>query len=288
MNNLHTTIRAPLIALLALALFGCPSEEDPPADKPAGEKLDPEPAKPPPPTPDPEARLTCVGSNPPKAMKGAVVDLVGYVRTLADPGADKPPPKAEVEAFSAAGKSLGKTFADVQKGKDGRVSLPVPVKSEGFTGYAVVTHAGYWDWRLSNSRPLTTTEFDGWAWLTTPAEVDTRAKALGVTQSADNGLLLGSVHDCDGFGVQYAVVQVDGSTDGVLYVEGFDLVKERTYASDTGRWVMVNAKPGKHVIKAFARLEKDGPLTLLSMIEATVEAGKMTAVAMQPRIGLKK
>ncbi len=283
-------IALPTTLLLVIALAGCPSDDngDPPV-KPKGEKLEPEPPGPPPPAPDPDVRLTCVGSNAPKAMKGAVLELVGYVRALSDPDAKKAPPKAQITAYSNEGKQLSKpVFADVQEGKDGRVTLPVPVKSEGFTGYAVVTHTGFLDWRLRNSRPLTTTEYDGWAWLTTPDEVKERGEALGITQSDDNGILLGAVHDCDGFGVQYSVVLVNGKTDGIYYVEGFDLVTDRTYASDTGRWVMPNAAPGTYEIKAFGRLEKDGPLYLLSIVEATVEAGKMTAVSLQPRVGLKK
>ena len=272
----------------ALMLSGCPSENGEETPKPPAEKLVPEPAKPPPAATDGDARLSCVGSNALKTMKGNAIELVGYVRTLADPDANEPPPKARVEAFTESGESLGESFADPQKGKDGRVSLTVPAQKTGFTGYAMVTHAGYLDWRLKNSRPLTTTEFNGWAWLTTPDEVVANGLAIGVTQTAANGILVGAVHDCDGFGVQYAVVQIDGETEGVRYVEGFELSKERTFSSDTGRFVLPNAKPGKHVIKAFGRLEKGGPLTLLSMVEATVEAGKMTAVAMQPRIGVEK
>ena len=189
-------IALPTTLLLVIALAGCPSDDngDPPV-KPKGEKLEPEPPGPPPPAPDPDVRLTCVGSNAPKAMKGAVLELVGYVRALSDPDAKKAPPKAQITAYSNEGKQLSKpVFADVQEGKDGRVTLPVPVKSEGFTGYAVVTHTGFLDWRLRNSRPLTTTEYDGWAWLTTPDEVKERGEALGITQSDDNGILLGAVH----------------------------------------------------------------------------------------------
>ena len=281
-------LRWAAMGLVVLWLGGCPSEDDPDPPKPAAEKLSPEPAKPLPPEPDSEARISCAGDNAPKAMKGNAIELVGYVRTLADPGATSPPPKAQVEAFTTTGDSLGKSFADPQKGKDGRVSLTVPVKKDGFTGYALVTHAGFVDWRLKNSRPVTSTEFNGWAWLTTPAEVESRSQALGVTQDAANGLLVGAVHDCDGFGVQYAVVQIDGKTDGIFYVEGFDLSKDRTFTSDTGRFVLANATPGKHVIKAFGRFKKGGPLTLLSMAEASVVAGTMTAVAMQPRAGVEK
>lgn len=283
-----TAAHAMAALLLAALVTGCPSDGgDEPDPGPQAETLTPEP-KWAPKLPDDKARLTCVGKNAPGKVVGTSLELTGYVRALGDPSAKQAAPEAQVEAFSASGTSLGKSFADVAKGKDGRVSVSVPVKAEGFTGYAMITHADYVDWRMQVSRPITDTVFTGWAFLATPAELTERGKKLGLEQSSDKGLIVGSVHDCDGFGVQFALVQIEGSIEGVLYVEGFDVVKadERTFTSETGRFVIPNVAPGEVTIKAFGRLTKGGPLTLLSKATVTSVAGKMTAITMQPRMGL--
>jgi len=75
---------------------------------------------------------------------------------------------------------------------------------------------------------------------------------------------------------------VGGSNEGVVYVEGFDLAPERSFTTDTGRFVVPNVPPGPVQVEAYGRLEDGGPLVLLSRIEATVEAGRITAVDLQP------
>lgn len=235
----------------------------------------------------PSTRLTCLGDNQPESPTDSVLQLTGYVRTLADPDADEEVPSATVEAFAADGTSLVTGFADPSK--SGRVAVSVPVTDAGWTGYAIASHDGYMSWRFQSSRAVTSTAVNGWAWLTTTAERDALADDLGVTVEADTGILVGTVHDCDVFGTEFAVVTVDGDRSGVYYIEGFAPVEGRTWTSSTGRFVVPNLTPGAYEIKAWGRLEAGGELVLLSVVaDATVEAGQMTAISLQPRVGLTK
>ena len=231
-----------------------------------------------------DGRLNCLGQ-PGIAGSAGALELTGYVRTLADPDAKKPLPQATVEAFMQDGTSLATAGIDITKG--GRVSLTVPVKASGFDGYAIARYPGYLDWRLQSSRVKTTTDFDGWAFLTTQAEVDSRATAIGLTPAAGSGLVVGAVHDCDGFGVANVVISLGGGTQVVRYIEGFDISPTRTFTSSTGRFAVANLAPGLLTVKAFGRLKAGGPLTLLSSAQVTIVAGAMTAIDLAPRTGSK-
>lgn len=268
--------------LLPLIVLGCGPGPNGNGDPPA-EILDPEPVGAP--VEQADGRLTCVGNDEQSPPDSSVLELVGYVRTLADPDAVSPTPAASIEAFTADGVSLGTTFAD--PAKDGRATVAVPVTSDGFTGYVVVTAPGYLDWSFSVSRTVTNTDFAAWAWLTTRAEADQQAAAVGIVLDSIQGLLVGVVHDCDGFGVRYSVVQVGGSTDDIHYVEGFGAVAGRTFTSETGRFVAANLPPGTVSVKAFGRLEAGGPLVLLSSAQVVIEADRIHAVALLPRVGLE-
>ena len=274
--------RAALTAALVLAaLPACTGEDDTkPTTATAGETLTPEPGGAP--TDAADGRLTCVGKNAPAPPEGTSLELTGYVRMLADPGAAAgAPPAAGVEVFTKSGTSLGSSFSDPAKA--GRTSVTVPITSEGFTGYADVTLAGYLAYRFRTSRAVTDTAFSAWAWLTTQAEATQRATTLGITLQSGTGILVGAVHDCDGFGVANVVIQVAGKTDGVYYVEGFDLAKSRTYTTDTGRFVVPNLPTGTVTVKAFGRLRTGQPLELLSSITAEVTADAIAAVHLAPR-----
>lgn len=263
-----------------LLLVACPHPSDTTdTDVPDVEILDPEPAGAPVDVTD--GRLTCVGNNAPTAPVGGAVELTGYVRTLADPGAASAPPAAQIAVFDADGNALGTTFADPSK--DGRVAITVPVPDTGFTGWVLVTDVDHLDWRFRTSRPVTSSAVDGWTWLVTPDERDAKAAELGVTPAATDGVLIGVVHDCDGFGVANVIVVVDGDPTGILYTEGFDLSTTRTYTSTSGRFVLPIAS-GAVTVKAFGRLEASGPLILLSSVESQVDAGAISAVALEPRV----
>lgn len=270
-----------LVAAVALAC-GDPEPVGPGAKV---ETLVPEPAGAP--TAAADGRLGCLGDNAPKPVSGSTIELLGWVRALSDRDAMQTPPQGRVTAYTAGGGMLGETFVD--RGKKGRVTLSVPIQSTGFTGHIVVssTAAGFLDYRFSTSRAVTSPTLAAWAWLTTPAEADAKGTAVGVTRDPNKGILYGGVLDCDAFGVANAVVQVNGSTDGVLYVEGFEPSASATFTTSAGRFVAANVSPGKVTIKAFARPEAGGELELLSSIDATVEAQKITAVALEPRVGIK-
>ena len=269
----------PPCLLAALLLVGCISASTAGPPEENVETL-PDPAGAP--TGVVDGRLTCMGQPPPTGTAGAL-ELTGYVRTLADPDGLQPVPTATVEAFMQDGTSLGTAGVDVTK--RGRVSISVPVKASGFDGYAVVQQAGYLDWRLQSSRAKTSTDLDGWAFLATQAEIDSRATALGLSPTAGTGILVGAVHDCDGFGVSNAVVVLSTGSQTVHYVEGFDVTAARSYTSSTGRFVVANLPPAPVTVKAFGRLKAGGPLTLLSSAQVTILSGKMSAIDLAPRIG---
>lgn len=244
------------------------------------ETLSPEPAAAPVDVAD--GRLGCIGAKVADGTHNAI-ELTGYVRTLLDPDATKDPPAAKVEIFSASGTPLGSAFSDPSK--TGRVAVSVPVTKAGFTGSAVTTAMGYLDYRLQSSKAVIEPEFNGWTWLATSSDVDDAAKAIGVTIEAGRAVLIGAVHDCDGVGVQNVVIQVGGSTDGIFYVAGFAPTSGRGFTTEAGRFVVPNMTPGDVPIKAFARLEKGGKLTLISSITAKLDADRITAVDLQPRTG---
>jgi len=267
--------------LAALLVSGCDGGPVAPKPTPAVETLAELPNAP---TATVDGRLTCMGKKPPAATVGAM-ELTGYVRALADPDGNLPVPAATVEAFLPDGTSLGSGGVDVTK--KGRIAISVPVQAAGFDGYAVVKHPGFLDFRLQSSRPKTTTDLDGWAWLTTAGEIDSRSKDLGFVAKAGTGILVGAVHDCDGFGVGNAVVVVGTGNHLVYYVEGFDISPSRPYSSATGRFVAANLPPGPITVKAFGRVDAGGPLSLLSSAQVTIEAGRMNAIDLQPRTGIK-
>jgi len=266
-----------LVVCLAALPFGCGDDDGGEPDAKPREILDPEPAGAP--TSLADGRLTCLDNNAPADPTGAAVELTGYVRTFADPAASADPPAAQVEAFTATGTSLATGFAD--SAKDGRISVSVPIGDDGFTGYVKVTDAAYLPYRFQTNRGVTQAEANGWTWLVTQAEVDSMATDLGVTQSAGNGIVVGSVHDCDNFGVAATVVQVNGETDGVFYTAGFTVSDSATYTDASGRFVVPNVPPGTATIKAFGRLANGGKLTLLSSIQVDVTAGEISAVGLQ-------
>jgi|GEM_PF-5797944 len=278
MMNRWSTI---LCSLSMLVAVGCSDSPASPDAAPDVEILTPEPTGAP--TQVAEGRLTCLGNNAPQPPAGSVIELTGYVRTFSDPPATSAPPAATIEAFTTSGTSLGTGFAD--PAKDGRVALSVAIQDQGFVGYVMITQTGFVDYRFQTNRGVTQTEANGWTWLLTSAELDAAATTLGTTVDANSGQLIGTVHDCDNFGVRYAVVTVAGETNGVVYTDTFDVNPSRSFSDASGRFVMANVAPGPVVVKAYGRLTAGGPLTLLSSIQTAVEAGKITAVALQPRVG---
>ena len=294
-------MRYPITILLAgLLSAGCPGGGggDPDSAIPV-ETLDPEPAGAPTGTVQVSAPdLGCMG-RPETPAAGSSIELTGYVRTLADPTATAAPPAARVEAFTTTGSLLGFGFADTSK--QGRVAIPVSFTGDGFDGYAVVTQDGYLDYRFQTTRLVSDTDFDGYAWLVTQAEVDTWATTLGITVDSGAGILLGSALDCQAFALENVVVQIDGATDGIGYVDGptpmecptlqtcdrpFAAATGATFTNDTGRFLMANVTAGPVVVKLFGRLAAGGPLTLLARIDTAVTAGAITAVGMRPRMGV--
>lgn len=275
MRFIHMT-QGCLVAAAVLA--GCESEPATPSTSPTVETMAEFAGAP---TAVVGGAWACAGKSQ-GTVTGGSVELNGYVRLLGDPEAKQAVPAATVEAFTLAGASLGKSYADPSKA--GRVALSVPVKPAGFDGYAVISHDGFLDFRLHSSRKVVSTDLAGWAWLATQAEVDSRAKAIGIPLESGKGLLVGAVHDCDGFGAANAVVEVGGSLNTtVLYAEGFDLVAKRTFTADSGRFAVANLPAGPVTVKAFGRAKAGGKLQLLSKIETTIVAGKMTAVDLAPR-----
>lgn len=271
--------------LLAALLVGCPTGDDDDTTAEEVEILDPEPAGAPTGMVGPDARLTCLGDNAPPPPAGGAVELTGYARALDDPTAEEEPPEFEVEIFDGSGGSLQTTFSN--PGNDGRVTVSVPITSDGWDGWAVASAAGYVDMRFQSSRPTTDTAFSGWSWSATQADLDASAMDLGVTLDSSRGVLVGASHDCDSFGMENVVITVGGDAEVAYYVEGFDAVDTRTYTSVNGRFAVPNVAAGSVVVKAFGRLEAGGPLTLLSSITTAVEAGGMTAVALEPRVGIE-
>jgi hypothetical protein len=272
------------LMLLPLAvLAGCPNGDDDP-NVPI---LEPEPAGAP--TALADGRLTCLGDNAPDPAVGPVLGLPGWVRTYADPtNSGGVQPAAQVEAFDENGLSIGAAFADTG---NGRVSVTVPVRAEGFGGSVLVTATGFIPTRFFTSRPVTGTEAAGWAWLVTEAERDQLAVDAGVVLDPAQGIVVGAIHDCDVFGVGATVIRIGGatgSTDGVVYFDAFAPVPGDTFTAASGRFARANVTPGPVTVEAFGRTEPGGPLELLGRADVNVAVGEITAVDLQPRVGVDR
>jgi hypothetical protein len=276
----------PFVLLPALTALGaCGDDDDDSVPVPI---LDPEPAT----APDEVAdgldldgrtTLGCLGRNEPDPPDGANLLLLGWVRTLADPANDgETQPPAEAEAFDETGASVGLAFSDTG---NGRITITVPIRETGFLGAVEVRSDGFVDQRFASSRPVTGTAAAGWTWLVTQADLDGIATDAAVELEAGTGVLVGSVHDCDVFGVANAVIRAGGSTEGVLFFDGFVLAPERTFTADSGRFAIPNIAPGVVTVEAFGRTRDGGPLELLSLAEVEVSADMVTAVDLQPRMG---
>jgi hypothetical protein len=224
-------------------------------------------------------RWSCLGNWDLEPPSGNALELVGYVRTLADPDGRDEPPSAKVEARTLEGSTLGETFSD--PGKDGRVALSVPVNKAGFTGLARITHDDYVPWSFFVSRAVTRTEVNAWAFIATEDDLTERADAAGIALDAGKGVLVGAVHDCDAFGAENAIVTVRGETDAVWFVEGFEPTDSRTFTTETGRFVVPNVAPGDVEVKAYGRVEEGGDLVLLSEATVTIVADEMSSVALE-------
>ena len=280
-----------LLVVLSLALVACGDGEGE-VDGGIPPILEPEPVGAP--TLLAEGRLTCLGRNTPTAPGRTTLTLPGWVRKFADPDNEtKSQPPAQVEAFDETGLSIGSSFSDTGTG---RVALTVPIRQAGFSGSVKVSADGYVEQRLFFSRPTTktdaTTDPTGWAWMLTPTELADLAEEAGVTLDPAKGTVVGAVHDClSVYGVANAVVRYGNRTDGVAYFEGkrffkdFAVAPMRTFTSPMGRFAIANATPGPLTIEAFGRLVANGPLTLLSRADVVVEAGVISAVDLEPRVG---
>jgi hypothetical protein len=277
-----------LVVLLAAAIGceGCPPTDDDDTVEGDPEILEPEPVGAP--TAMVDGRISCVGDNEPPSPSASSLELTGWVREWADPEADEVPSAFQVQAFDPNGNSVGVAFTNPSPGQDGRVAVTVPVTDEGFVGYVEITHDDFVTVRFHNSRPITNTDFAGWAWAVTEADVEQIALDAGVTLEPGTGILVGAVHDCDSFGMSNVVLVVDDSTDGVYWVEGWDPVDSRTFSAPSGRFALPNLEPGPVVVKSFGRLEQGGPLTLLSRVDAVIEADVITEVALEPRAGVER
>lgn len=244
------------------------------------EVLDPEPAGAP---ADPvDGRWTCLGDEEHPSWGPGSLQLTGYIRTLADPTSLEQPPAVTIEAFDEDDNAVGTGFSDPSHG--GRVNLSVPVDASGFKGHLLLTFPGYLDYRYQASRPFSTSFFTGWAWLTTAAERDAQAAAVGVDVPSDARVMIGAVHDCDGFAVSNAVVTIDDNTDGMLFVEGFEAVAGHTFTTTSGRFVVPEVGGGRLSVAAWGRLEAGGPLQLLGRVDAEGVPGGISAVSLEPRI----
>ena len=296
------------VGLCGPLLAACPDDDDDSAQVPI---LEPEPAG----SPDEVAdgldlegrsTLSCAGNNAPDPPSGATLTLPGWVRTFEDPTNEQcAQPSARAEVFDENDFSLGAADSDAV---NGRVAVTIPIRETGFVGSVVVdAGADYLSQRFVSSRPVTGTALAGWVWLVTQDEVDGLADEAGVTLDSGKGIVVGAVHDCNGVGVAGAVVRWDGQTDGVVYLAGagvptptrvscsttgpplglrdFGLGGGATFTDESGRFAVPNVDPGTITIEAFGRTEAGGPLELLSLADAEVTAGMVTAVDLEPRVG---
>lgn len=291
-------MRRPLLALVLATLAGCPGNGGGEPDAEPVEILDPEPAGAPTGTVQVSTpALSCLGK-PVDAPTTSAVELPGYVRLLSDPTALAAPPAAQVDAYTAGGELLNTGFADPTK--QGRIAVPVSFTGDGFDGYVVVTQTGYLDYRFQTNRAVNVPQVNGYAWLMTSGDVDTWEGTLGVSQLDTNGILLGSVFDCEAFPLENVVITIEGDASGVYYPDGptpsacptgvtcaqpFANAAGATYSNGTGRFFAANQPPGNITVKAFGRLTSGGPLTLLASIDTVITADAITAVALQPRTG---
>jgi len=295
------TLTFALLPLLIGLVVACDDEEntDP---TPSAPTLTPEPEGAPTDTAD--GRLSCLGSNTQAASSSTNLQLNAWARTWADPDNDGGlQPAARLEAFDETGLSLGISFSDEASG---RATLSIPTRTGSFSGTLLATADGYLDWYWWSSRAYTPPSSDtppaGWAWLITAEELEAEATEAGIELQDRTGMLVGAVHDCDGFGVANAVIRWSGSTDDVTYLDDpsyqnsdsgigedhFTALQGATFTSTGGRFAIPNVSPGAVTVEAFGRTERGGPLVLLSVADVDVSRNAVTAVDLQPREGVNR
>jgi len=127
--------------------------------------------------------------------------------------------------------------------------------------------------------------------MTTQEEVDSDFADLELQQQDGTGILVGAVHNCDAFGLGNAIVLVNGSPEPVYYVEFWTIMdrSERTFTHQGdvsqelgGRFVVPNLQPGEVEVAAYARIEEGGPLVCIGKLTTEIEAGTISAVAIEP------
>jgi len=301
-------------AVMLVGVTGCPGEEgEGPrcvSDAEVVAVLEPEPMGAPEGTAE-EADLLCIGCEPAPVSAGNI-QLLGYLRTYSDPDyADCVLPEGRIEAFDESGTPLAMGFPNTDPDEGGRVDFSIPIRAQGFRGWVHLTSDGFVPLSLRSTRPLVDPAAQpvGWGFLMTTDEIAAVAAEAGVTIEAGRGIIQGAVHDCEGFGIENAVVRIAGSSDGTRYFidseqpsrsrcglnpamsvrsDHFTLAASRTYTSTSGRFAVANIDPGVVTVEAFGRRAAGRPLELLSRADVTVIADEIAAVDLAPRMGLER
>lgn len=229
--------------------------------------------------------ISCLGDNSQPDPGNTNLTLPGWIRDWNDPANEgRVQPAADAEAFDEVG-TLGTSSSDTVTG---RIAISVPIEEEGFVGTVRVTAQDYLEHHFRVSRPVTMTKTAGWVWLLRQSDVDAVAAEAGVEVEPGEAIVVGAVHDCLGFGYSNAIIRWGERTDGVVYFDGFAPAPERTFTAESGRFAIPGAPAGPLTVEAYGRLGGTGqsarPLTLLSRIDIDVEAGVVSAVALEPRV----
>ncbi len=224
-----------------------------------------------------DADLTCLGKDR-KGKANAGVTLTGYARSLADPDADGDAPEGQVTAVDTDGNEFS---GPIDVSKDGRVAVYVATGDEGFGGHAVVTSAGFLDWRFQSTNKVINSDYNGWAFLVTEQERDDAATGAGITLDLNKGVLVGSVHDCVAFGISNAIVEVNGEFANTAYITGFGIDSAKTFTGSSGRFAVPNLS-GTVEVRAWARLESGGDFTLIAEDEISIDVAAINALSLDP------
>ncbi|MBI2893430.1 MAG: hypothetical protein HYY06_07745 [Deltaproteobacteria bacterium] len=290
----HGMIGSPshwLVALAALAWAGCGDDDDDTSQDEAP-ILDPEP----PGSPSEvvgagsvDFEISCLGDNSQPDPNGTNLTLPGWIRDWNDPTNDGGvQPEADAEAYDEVS-TLGTSSSDIG---NGRVAISVPVEETGFVGTVRVTADDYLEQHFRVSRPVTTTKTAGWMWLVRQSDVDAVAAEADIEVDPDRAIVVGAVHDCLGFGYSNAIIRWGDSTDGVLYFDGFTPAPERTFTAESGRFAIAGVPEGPLTVEAYGRLDGSGqsagPLTLLGRIDIEVSTSYVSAIALEPRVGVER
>jgi hypothetical protein len=215
----------------------------------------------------PAAGFGCLGDTLPTTAPAGIA-VTGQIRTFSQ----SPISGATVSAFRNSDTTAA--LATATSNTPGNYTLQLTTGGTPVDGYLRVTHSGQIDTYAYPSRPLTA-DFATNVTMITTAELALLGSAVGVTQTAGNGLIAVVVANCDGTPIAGATVTTSPAGT-VRYNSGAAPSPSATSTAADGVAYVLNVAAGNVTVQA-----SGGGHTLRQHI-VTARADAVTLTEIQP------